>query len=60
MNRGYRFTVAISSYNIEKYINRSIESVLDQKFTDYELIIVDDCSSDNTVEKINQLKNKSI
>ncbi len=60
MNRGYRFTVAISSYNIEKYINRSIESVLDQKFTDYELIIVDDCSSDNTVEKINQLKNDKI
>ena len=51
---GLRFTIAISSYNIEKYIKRAIDSVLNQEFTNYEIIIVDDCSTDNTVEKIKQ------
>ena len=49
-----KFTVAISAYNIENYIERAIESVLNQEFTDYEIIIVDDCSNDNTAKKIRQ------
>lgn len=55
-----RFTIAISSYNIEKYIKRAIDSVLNQEFTNYEIIVVDDCSTDNTVEKIKQCQNKKI
>ena len=57
---GLRFTIAISSYNIEKYIKRAIDSVLNQEFTNYEIIIVDDCSTDNTVEKIKQCQNEKI
>lgn len=41
-------TVLLSSYNHERYLPISIESILNQTFTDYELIIVDDCSSDNS------------
>ena len=43
-------SVLITAYNREKYIAEAIESVLAQTFTDFELIIVDDCSKDRTVE----------
>lgn len=43
-------SVIIPTYNVEKYISSAIESILNQTYTDWELIIVDDCSSDRTVE----------
>ena len=41
------FSVIVPIYNIEKYIRRCIDSVLEQSFTDFELILVDDGSPDN-------------
>ncbi len=38
----------MTAYNREKYIAEAIESVLASSFTDFELIICDDCSTDNT------------
>lgn len=35
-------------YNVEKYIEKSIQSVLAQTFTDFELLLVDDCSPDDS------------
>lgn len=43
-------SVLMTSYNREKYISEAIESVLASTFKDFELIIVDDCSKDKTVE----------
>lgn len=43
-------SVLLTSYNRAKFIRASIESVLQQTFTDFELLIVDDCSTDNTCE----------
>lgn len=43
-------SVLMTAYNREKYISEAIESVLASTFDDFELIIVDDCSSDKTVE----------
>lgn len=40
----------MTSYNREKYISESIESVLSQTYVHFELIIVDDCSQDDTVK----------
>ena len=40
----------MTAYNREKYIAEAIESVLASSFQDFELIIVDDCSRDHTVE----------
>jgi hypothetical protein len=42
-------SVVMTSYNREKYIGHAIESVLAQTFTDFELLVVDDCSKDGTV-----------
>ena len=42
-------SVIMPSYNSEKYISESIESVINQSFQDWELIITDDCSTDHTV-----------
>jgi len=43
-----KVSVILTSYNHEKYIAKAIESVLTQTFTDFELVIVDDCSSDSS------------
>lgn len=42
----------MASYNYERYIGSAIQSVLDQTYRDWELIITDDASSDNTAEII--------
>ena len=43
-------SVLMTAYNREKYIAEAIESVLASTYTNFELIIVDDCSTDKTVE----------
>lgn len=55
-----RFSIIVSAYNIESYIDRAIKSILEQTFTNYELIIVNDASKDSTLEKINQYKDTRI
>lgn len=45
-------SVIMSSYNSEKYIGKAIESILSQTYKNFELIIIDDCSKDQTVEII--------
>ena len=43
-------SVLMTSYNRERYVAASIESVLAQTFGDFELLITDNCSTDGTVE----------
>ena len=45
-----KISVIIPMYNVEKYLNFCISSVMGQTFKDFELILVDDCSTDKTVE----------
>lgn len=52
-----KVSVVITAYNVEKYIKKSIDSVLYQTYKNIELIIVEDCSTDNTLNVIKDLQN---
>lgn len=43
------FSIIMPVYNVEKYVSQAIESVLSQSYRDFELIIVNDCSPDNSL-----------
>jgi len=45
-----RFSVLMPAYNREKYVAEAIDSVLSQVFTDYELLVIDDGSTDKTLQ----------
>ena len=45
-------SIIIPMYNAEKFINEALESILAQTFPNYEVIVVDDCSTDNSVEVV--------
>jgi glycosyltransferase involved in cell wall biosynthesis len=50
-------SVIIPNYNCEKFINQTIDSVIAQTFDNWEMIIVDDCSADNSVSIIEKYAN---
>lgn len=55
-----KVSVIIPTYNRAKLIGRAIASVLNQTYQDFEIIIVDDASSDNTVEVVNRFNDERI
>ena len=46
------FTVIIPLYNKENYIEKALQSIFNQTFTNYELLIINDVSTDSSVEKV--------
>lgn len=55
-----KITVLLSVYNDEKYIGRAIDSILSQTFRDFELLIIDDSSTDKTRDIILAYKDTRI
>lgn len=54
--KDFKINVIIPVYNREKSIGRAVKSVLEQTFTDFELIVVDDCSTDNSLKVLQSFK----
>ena len=53
-------SVILPAYNCEKFIGKAIQSVLQQTFTDFELIIINDGSTDNTESIIHTFTDQRI
>lgn len=55
-----RFTVVIPLFNKEHYIIKALQSVLQQTYQDFEVIVVDDGSSDNSLEAVQQVSSEKV
>jgi glycosyltransferase involved in cell wall biosynthesis len=54
------FTIATITYNSEKWVRQAIESVLASSYADFEFLIADDCSTDNTWDAIQEYNDPRI
>ena len=54
-----KISVIMSVYNGEKSIEKSINSILEQTFKDFELLVLDDLSNDSTPEILKKFKHDS-
>ena len=52
----YKISVIMSVYNDEKNVETAIKSILNQSYKDFEFLIIDDCSNDSTIKKIEKFK----
>ena len=55
-----KVSILIPAYNHEKYLKETIDSVLNQTMSDFELLISDDCSTDNTADVIRNYSDERI
>lgn len=53
-------SIIMPAFNCENYIEQAIESIKEQTYTNWELIIIEDCSTDTTWEKIKTISHKQI
>ncbi|EAI1469788.1 glycosyltransferase [Campylobacter jejuni] len=45
-----QISIILPTYNVEKYIARALESCINQTFKDIEIIVVDDCGNDKSID----------
>ena len=48
-----KVSVVMATFNAEKFIRHSIQSALNQTFSDFELIVIGDACTDNTAQVVN-------
>lgn len=60
MNTESLVSIITPSYNSERFMSQTIESILNQTYTNWELIIVDDCSSDETLSIVRKFTDERI
>ncbi len=52
------FSICVPAYNAQKYLRTSVDSILSQSFQDYEIVIIEDGSTDGSAELCDQLANE--
>ena len=55
-----KVSVIMPAYNGEKFIGEAIQSIIDQTYQNWELIVIDDCSKDGTLDVIRQFDDQRI
>lgn len=55
-----KFSICIPNYNYERYLGRTIRSVLDQTFQDFEIVVSDNASTDGSVELVRNIADPRI
>mgnify|MGYP001300384158 CR=1 FL=1 len=60
MKAEIKFSICVPNYNAAKYLNETIDSVLNQTYPCYELIISDNASTDNSIDVIKSYRSKKI
>ncbi len=55
-----KVTVLMPTYNVAPFVGEAIESVLRQTYSDFELLVMDDCSTDNTIEVVRSFDDSRI
>ena len=55
-----KFSILMPTYNGSKWVKQAIESILKQSYSNFELIVSDDNSTDNTIDKIKDIKDNRI
>jgi glycosyltransferase involved in cell wall biosynthesis len=60
MSKSPLLSVFMPTYNGERYVREAIESALDNGFDDLELVVVDDVSSDSTVETVESIRHPAV
>ena len=53
-----KISVIVPVYNMSKYLNKCLDSLVNQTFKDYEIIIINDGSTDNSLDIIKEYKNR--
>ena len=54
-----KYTFVIPAYNVKKYLEQCVDSILSQTYRDYKILIIDDGSKDGTSELCDQIANKN-
>ena len=52
------FSIVMPVYNVEKYLEQAVQSVLNQTYENFELLLIDDCSTDSSAQLCEMLANK--
>jgi glycosyltransferase involved in cell wall biosynthesis len=60
MANAHYFSIVVPTYNRASYISKTLQSVLDQTFADFEVLVIDDGSTDNTEDVVLSLADERI
>ena len=55
-----KVTVLMPTYNVAPYVKEAVESVLRQSYADFELLVIDDCSTDGTLDVVRNIDDSRI